>query len=169
MDGNNSAKSVDLAVRLGHKRPDPHDGRSAVWLTEDYVDHFKDEANRVRRQPVQSYNIDSGDEWVDEPEEVEGEQMDVCVDQWRNAAPEACKKIFTIFHKSGVFIAVCRHGFLLSICDMVRSCQVWVYSGRGSNQVWMKTDKGQGQGAGQEVSPAGVGDCLDSTTKDNEH
>ena len=32
----------------------------------------------------------------------------------------------------------------------------------------MKTDKGQGQGAGQEVSPAGVGDRLDSMTKDNE-
>ena len=27
----------------------------------------------------------------------------------------------------------------------------------------------RGQGAGQEVSPAGVGDHLDSTTKDNEH
>jgi len=29
-------------------------------------------------------------------------------------------------------------------------------------------DKGQGQGAGQEVSRARVGDRLDSTTKDNE-
>ena len=33
----------------------------------------------------------------------------------------------------------------------------------------MKADKGQGQGAGQEVSPARVGDHLDSMTKDNEH
>jgi len=48
-------------------------------------------------------------------------------------------------------------------------CQVQVYSGRGSGQVWMKVDEGQGQGAGQGVSPAGVGDRLDSTTKDNEH
>jgi len=46
-------------------------------------------------------------------------------------------------------------------------CQVQVYSGRGSGQVWMKTDEGQGQGAGQEVSLARVGDRLDSTTKDN--
>jgi len=30
-------------------------------------------------------------------------------------------------------------------------------------------DEGQGQGAGQEVCLAGVGDHLDSTTKDNEH
>jgi len=46
-------------------------------------------------------------------------------------------------------------------------CQVRVYSGRGSGQVRMKVDKGRRQGAGQEVSPAGVGDRLDSTTKDN--
>jgi len=47
-------------------------------------------------------------------------------------------------------------------------CQVWVYSSRGSGQVWTKTDKGGGQRAGQEVSPARVGDRLDSMTKDNE-
>jgi len=47
-------------------------------------------------------------------------------------------------------------------------CQVRVYSGRGSGQVRTKADEGQGQGAGQGVSPAGVGDRLDSTTKDNE-
>jgi len=47
-------------------------------------------------------------------------------------------------------------------------CQVWVYSGRGSGQVQTKTDKERGQRAGQEISPAGVGDRLDSTTKDNE-
>jgi len=47
-------------------------------------------------------------------------------------------------------------------------CQVRVYSGRGSGQVWTKMDEGREQRAGQEVSPAGVGDRLDSTTKDNE-
>jgi len=46
-------------------------------------------------------------------------------------------------------------------------CQVRVYSGRGSGQVWTKLDKGREQRAGQEVSLAGVGDRLDSTTKDN--
>jgi len=46
-------------------------------------------------------------------------------------------------------------------------CQVRVYSGRGSGQVRTKMDEGQGQGAGQGVNPAGVGDRLDSMTKDN--
>jgi len=47
-------------------------------------------------------------------------------------------------------------------------CQVWVYSGKGSSQVRTETDEERGQRAGQEISPAGVGDRLDSTTKDNE-
>jgi len=50
----------------------------------------------------------------------------------------------------------------------VANCQVRVYSGRESGQVWTKADEGREQRAGQEVSPAGVGDCVDSTTKDNE-
>jgi len=47
----------------------------------------------------------------------------------------------------------------------LKYCQVWVYSGRGSGQVRMKVDEGGGQRAGQEVSPARVGDRLDSMTR----
>ena len=75
---------------------------------------------------MQSHNNVNEDEWVDGPEEVEAEPMNICVDQWHNAAPEARKNMFTIFCKSGIFIAVCRHGFLLSICDMVRSRELYV-------------------------------------------
>ena len=50
----------------------------------------------------------------------------------------------------------------------LKYCQVRVYSGRGSGQVWTKADDGGEQRARQEVSPAGVGDHLDSMTKDNE-
>jgi len=53
-------------------------------------------------------------------------------------------------------------------CNSLLGCQVRVYSGKGSSQVRTKTDGGQGQRAGQEISLAGVGDRLDSTTKDNE-
>jgi len=55
-----------------------------------------------------------------------------------------------------------------TLSDIMASCQVRVYSGRGSGQVRTKADEGEGQRAGQEISPARVGDCLDSTTKDNE-
>ena len=98
IDGNNSAKSVDPTMRLGQERPDPRDGCSTVWLTEAYVDRFKNEVSKVRREPMQSHNNVDEDEWVNEPEEVEAEPMNVCVDRWRNAAPEAprrCSQSFT--------------------------------------------------------------------------
>ncbi|KAG1808899.1 uncharacterized protein BJ212DRAFT_1200779, partial [Suillus subaureus] len=43
----------------------------------------------------------------------------VCVDCWHNSAPKSQNKMFAIFKKSGIFITVCWHGFLLTICDMV--------------------------------------------------
>jgi len=44
------------------------------------------------------------------------------------------------------------------IDDMAKEtiCQVRVYSGRGSSQVRTKADEGEGQRAGQGISPAGV-------------
>ncbi|KAG2097021.1 uncharacterized protein F5147DRAFT_583820, partial [Suillus discolor] len=41
-DGNNSAKLIDPAIRSGEERPDPHSGMSSIWLTESYVNQFKD-------------------------------------------------------------------------------------------------------------------------------
>ncbi|KAG1871673.1 hypothetical protein F4604DRAFT_1881102 [Suillus subluteus] len=35
--------------------------------------------------------------------------------------------MFAIFKKLGIFITVCRHGFLLTICDMVRSGELMKY------------------------------------------
>jgi len=77
---------------------------------------------------------------------------------------------------AGELTAVCESGTPTvkglpgsALTSIYSTCQVRVYSGRGSSQVWTKADKGQRQGAGQEVSPARVGDRLDSMTKDNEH
>ncbi|KAG0702485.1 hypothetical protein DFH29DRAFT_982330 [Suillus ampliporus] len=64
-------------------------------------------------------SLNLNDPWVDEPDSGDSLELStVCVDHWRNAAPESHKKMFTIFKRSGIFIAVCRHGFLLTICDM---------------------------------------------------
>jgi hypothetical protein len=48
-----------------------------------------------------------------------------CVDRWRNAGPETRKKMFALFTASGVFLAVCRHGHVLVLCDMVRSGELY--------------------------------------------
>jgi len=52
--------------------------------------------------------------------------LDTCVDRWRNAGPEARKKMFALFAITGIFVAVCRHGHVLVICDMIRSGELYV-------------------------------------------
>ncbi|KAH7903213.1 hypothetical protein BJ138DRAFT_1020992, partial [Hygrophoropsis aurantiaca] len=145
MDGNNSLKLVDPVLRGGKERHDPRDGRSPIWLKEDFVDAYKDEVRNSRTSPrttqpatsptnVQILASASGDtdldsEWTDlaDNDNDDGEPTDVCIDRWRNASPEARKKMFAIFKKSGVFVVVCRHGLLLTICDMVRSGELMKY------------------------------------------
>jgi hypothetical protein len=52
--------------------------------------------------------------------------LNTCVDRWRNAGPEARKKMYALFAIAGIFLAVCRHGHLLVICDMIRSGELCV-------------------------------------------
>lgn len=128
-DGNNSAKLVDPAVRHGVERLDPRSGTSSIWLSEPYVDGFADEVGNARKQSKKSRSTapassvhDPDDPWIEDLDSGDSsEPVSICVDRWRNAAPESRKKMFAIFKKSGIFITVCRHGFLLTICDMVRS------------------------------------------------
>ena len=52
--------------------------------------------------------------------------VNTCVERWRNAGPEARKKMFALFAVAGIFLAVCRHGHVLAICDMIRSGELYV-------------------------------------------
>lgn len=68
-------------------------------------------------------NADEDDiAWLNITENEELQKItDVCVERWRSAAPESRKKMFALFAVAGIFVAVCRHGHLLVICDMIRS------------------------------------------------
>jgi hypothetical protein len=39
---------------------------------------------------------------------------------------ELTKKMWGIFDETGIFLALCRHGFCLVIADMVQSGELWV-------------------------------------------
>lgn len=70
--------------------------------------------------------------WIDDDEphatepaahpDIEAETLiSKCVKRWKNAAPEAKKKMFALFDASGIFVMLCRHGHVIKCCDMVRS------------------------------------------------
>lgn len=49
-----------------------------------------------------------------------------CVDHWRNARPKLHKKVLSAFHETGIFISSCRHRFVLLVCDMIKSGELYV-------------------------------------------
>jgi hypothetical protein len=49
-----------------------------------------------------------------------------CADRWKNMKDDVTKRIWAIFDETGVFLALCRHGFSLVIADMVQSGELCV-------------------------------------------
>jgi len=48
-------------------------------------------------------------------------QPNKCEDRWRNMSPENTKRMWGVFDETGIFLALCRHGFTLVLADMVQS------------------------------------------------
>jgi hypothetical protein len=101
------------------------------------VDKFKDDVRgrsvglviaTARLQLNYKQNATSNeDNWQDiEPQALQQSASFSCVDRWRNAGPEQHKRMFSVFHESGIFIAACRHRFVLLACDMVKSGELYV-------------------------------------------
>lgn len=44
-----------------------------------------------------------------------------CTERWTNLSEDSKKKMWGTFDETGVFIATCRHGVVLLMCDMIKS------------------------------------------------
>ncbi|KAK1217091.1 hypothetical protein PQX77_020275 [Marasmius sp. AFHP31] len=137
MDGNNSLKLVDTDFKPGKPRLDRRTLRDYRWIEDDDVDRFKDEVSKGRSKTTSmgasasnstGKDGDEGIAWLNIVEENELTAcIDTCVDRWRNAGPESRKKMCAMFAVAGIFLAVCRHGHMLVVCDMVRSGELMKY------------------------------------------
>ena len=128
MDGNDSLKriqrreaipiSTDESVNSPEppKPPEPVLGKPSestdtreagkgVYLTNEQVDQWSKE---ILMQLCPAY---TEDETEDNP----------CAVRWRNMKTALTAKMWGIFHETGLFLALCRHGFVLMLVDMVRS------------------------------------------------
>ncbi|KAI0684967.1 hypothetical protein C8T65DRAFT_712851 [Cerioporus squamosus] len=122
MDGNQSLKLVDSAFRAGTPLADSRQARSDYWIPPDEVDRFKDEVGQAKAASSGDVDVE-GVDTEGSPEEV----ASICVKRWKNAGPEARKKMFALFAVSGVFVSLCRHGHILIMCDMIRSGELMKY------------------------------------------
>ena len=59
--------------------------------------------------------------------EVLQNAVNMCVERWKAAGPEARKKMFSLFAVTGIFLSVCRHGHVLVMCDMRQSGELCAF------------------------------------------
>ncbi|KAJ6448968.1 hypothetical protein C8R47DRAFT_999342 [Mycena vitilis] len=120
MDGNNSLKRVltkergvdedGVPKRGGTERPDPRTEGSggSYFMTRSKVDEWSKEVLAQQRS--------------EDPEED-----NECQERWKNMSEELTERMWGIFDETGIFLALCRHGFVLLVADMVRSGELSKY------------------------------------------
>ncbi|KAH9830936.1 uncharacterized protein C8Q71DRAFT_691273, partial [Rhodofomes roseus] len=78
-----------------------------------------------------TYDHNNDIAWLDLLNREDGDKLnasiDVRMEHWQNAGPEARKKMFALFAKTGIFVCLCRHGQLLILCNMIRSGKLMKY------------------------------------------
>jgi hypothetical protein len=145
VDGNTSAK------RFAHKYvADTRVFKSDYFVSRDYVNRFKNEVKAKVLRPVgtkgcahdagftQGSNCDpdegdlpmlasAGQEVEEVVTNVEGYPtnldsiLSVCAERWKANRADEKKGFSGCYDESGIFIAICRHGILLLVCDMIAS------------------------------------------------
>ncbi|KAI5999231.1 hypothetical protein EDD15DRAFT_2363309 [Pisolithus albus] len=109
-DGNDSLKRVATRILDGdidHVAASLHASERTFhheqYLMRDFVDKFASD-----RQTGHSIVNEDGD-------------GNLCAERWKNMKDNTMQKMWNVFDESGVFVAVCRHGFCLLVADMVQS------------------------------------------------
>lgn len=142
-DGNNSAKCTATSGTADHRVFD-----SDYFLSRENVDVFKDEVKsrsnkasvddcsdaEVRRSlsccklhelitTIQDEDAVNDAPWIDEDtEDVDRyTRVDPCTKNWKASAAEHKKRALDVYDITGIFASACRHGFILKVCEMVRS------------------------------------------------
>ena len=123
MDGNNSLKRV-----IRQDPPNMEDGGDPSLVGESIEQLDKRDAgsdyyipcaqvDRWAKAPVQDL-LPSGSK--------EDDDDNPCAGRWSNMVNEVTARMWGIFDETGIFLALCRHGFVLVVADMVRSGELYV-------------------------------------------
>ncbi|KAG6826234.1 hypothetical protein H0H92_000618 [Tricholoma furcatifolium] len=126
MDGNDSLKRLRCAAKLNttedtsaprlpesKARSDSRTIGGDRYLTREEVDRWAKAALE---------DVLPGD-----ANEEEDEEDNPCAGRWKNMVNEITAKMWGIFDETGVFLALCRHGFSLVVADMVQSGELSKY------------------------------------------
>jgi len=125
MDGNNSLKRIlrrDIVIPADV--PESSDGIPTVGTSKERPDSRKVGGDYyLSREQV--------DEWAKESlaklapflvdPAADEDESNYCEERWSNMLNEVTARMWGIFDETGIFLALCHHGFVLVVADMVRS------------------------------------------------
>ncbi|KAF9037083.1 hypothetical protein BJ165DRAFT_1353764, partial [Panaeolus papilionaceus] len=117
MDGNDSLKRV--LRRRGRGGETDESGLGLVSEREDGRTPGGD--YYLPREQVDLWAKDTIKGWLENPSNTP------CEDRWKNMASELTEKMWRMFDETGIFLALCRHGFVLVVLDMVQSGELSKY------------------------------------------
>jgi hypothetical protein len=100
-------------VGASSESTDTRVGGEEVYLTNEYVNKWSKENITTI---IPTYN------------EAEDDKDNPCAERWRNMKSTITSKMWGVFDETGIFLALCRHGFVLLIADMVRSGELYIFS-----------------------------------------
>lgn len=82
-----------------------------IYLTNAFVDMWS-KPNIIANNPTYNEDEDDGNP---------------CAERWRNMKSVLTSKMWGVFEETGLFLALCRHGFVLMMVDMIRSGELSKY------------------------------------------
>ena len=122
MDGNDSLK------RILHREPAPvTDGDEALQVGASIESPDSRQVGRdyyLTREKVDRWAKDALEQLLQVDKDGEETPCEAC---WQNMINEVAARMWGIFDETGVFLALCRHGFVLVIADMVQSGELYVF------------------------------------------
>ncbi|KAJ7159890.1 hypothetical protein C8R43DRAFT_881551 [Mycena crocata] len=125
MDGNNLLKrvlrrekasmenmeSAEPTLAKSRERVDNRDAGDGYILSREKVDVW------AKTRLAEILPMEEGNSASDNP----------CADRWKNMVNDVTSKMWGIFDETGIFLALCRHGFVLVLADMIRSGELAKY------------------------------------------
>lgn len=101
-----AAPGISIEREDGRKHQGPH------YLSREAADKFED--CEETSEPTSSGGKSGGSS-------MEDEEDSPCEGRWQNMDKGATERAWGIFDETGIFLCLCRHGFVLALLDMVRS------------------------------------------------
>ncbi|KAF8515264.1 hypothetical protein BU17DRAFT_76911 [Hysterangium stoloniferum] len=119
MDGNDSLKRIQRRAMDEDGMPGCSSEHTDSRKVHDDFYLTREEVDKWAHKPLQDLMASNADR-----HDVD---YNPCADIWKNMKDDITKCMWAIFDETGVFLALCRHGFSLVIADMVQSGELAKY------------------------------------------